>query len=83
MNGLEECVLDEEMELAYCVQNISEPLQKTVELEEIRKKMRNPPQTDDEKEETFEKIKKWKTSPSMAGYCVKQNKSRLRGHGIG
>ena len=66
MNGLEECVLDEEMELAYCVQNISEPLQKTVELEEIRKKMRNPPQTDDEKEETFEKIKNWKTSPFTA-----------------
>ena len=42
MNGLEECVLDEEMELDYCVQNITEPLQKTVELEEIRKKMRNP-----------------------------------------
>ena len=83
LNGLEECVLDEEMELAYCVQNISEPLQKTVELEEIRKKMRNPPQTDDEKEETFEKIKKWKTISFMARYCVKQNKSRLRGHGIG
>ena len=63
--------------------NISEPLQKTVELEEIRKKMRNPPQTDDEKEETFEKIKKWKTISFMARYCVKQNKSRLRGHGIG
>ena len=42
LNGLEECVLDEEMELDYCVQNITEPLQKTVELEEIRKKMRNP-----------------------------------------
>ena len=42
LNGLEECVLDEEMELAYCVQNITGPLQKTVELEEIRKKMRNP-----------------------------------------
>ena len=40
MNGLEECVLDEEMELAYCVQNITGPLQKPVELEEIRKKMR-------------------------------------------
>ena len=43
LNGLEECVLDEEMELAYCVQNITEQLQKTVELEEIRKKMRNNP----------------------------------------
>ena len=56
---------------------------KTVELEEISKKMRNLPQTDDEKEETFEKIKKWKTISFMARYCVKQNKSRLRGHGIG
>ena len=41
LNGLEECVLDEE-ELAYCVQNITGPLQKTIELEEIRKKMRKP-----------------------------------------
>ena len=43
MNGLEECVLDEEMDLAYCVQNITEPLQKTVEPEEMLKKENEKP----------------------------------------
>ena len=43
LNGLEECVLDEEMELAYCVQNITEPLQETAQLEEILKKENEEP----------------------------------------
>ena len=63
LNYLEECVFDEEMELAYWVQNITEPMQKYSRTRrDIEQRKWETPQTDDEKEET-KKIEKWKTKP--------------------
>ena len=75
--GLEEGVRDEEMGLAYYILNSTEPMQKTVEREEVLKKEIE----EDHKREDWEKEDQAPSGPDIAS--IKQDKSEVRGHAIG
>ena len=55
MIGLEECVLDEEMELAYYILSSTEALQKTVEREEVLKK-----ENEEDHKQTIRRRRLWR-----------------------